>query len=96
MTMKDLLTPSEVCVLTGISIYTLNRWYKFKAENPDNEYAKMLPEVHYTQIGNRRPRYWKHNDIYKLIEFKAKVPKGCAGIMGSVNSHKYDKLKEDK
>lgn len=89
-----LLTTNEVCTLTGISIYTLNRWYKFKEQNPDNEYSKLLPEVHHKNVAHRSPRFWKQSDVWKLIEFKSLLPKGCKGIMGSVSSHKYDRVKE--
>lgn len=85
-----LLSAHEVCVLVGCSIYTLNRWYKFKEENPDSPYSKKLPEIQYKDSGKRRPRYWKNSDIWKLIEFKTSIPKGCKGVLGSV-SHLYDK-----
>lgn len=86
-----LLTANEVCTLTGISIYTLNRWYKFKEQNPDNEYSKLLPEVHHKNVAHRSPRFWRQSDVWKLIEFKSLLPKGRKGVMGSVSSHRYDK-----
>lgn len=93
---STLLTANEVCTLVGISIYTLNRWYKYKEMNPDSEYSQMLPEITHTINAPRSPRYWKQDDVWKLLEFKSALPKGCRGIMGSVSSHKYDKPKEDK
>ena len=91
-----LLTATEVCTLVGISIYTLNRWYKYKDLYPDDEYSKKLPDVQRANISNRSARYWKSDDVWKLIEFKATIPKGCKGVLGEVSSHKYDKPKEAK
>lgn len=88
---ESLLTGAEVCVLVGISIYTLNNWYKFKKEQPKNKYAKMLPK--YTQVQERQTRYWKREDIPKLIEFKTSIPQGVNGVMGKV-TQKYYKNKK--
>ena len=83
--MKErLFNATEVCVLLNCSIYTLNIWYMFKRENPDNEYAKMLPEFVTKNNGARTTRYWKQEDIGKLIEFKASIPHGRNGVLGSV------------
>lgn len=89
---KELLTGAEVCVLVGISIYTLNNWYKFKKAEPKNKYAKMLPK--FTQSTSRQTRYWKRTDIPKLIEFKNSIPQGVSGVMGKV-TQKYCKHKEE-
>ena len=89
--MKErLLSATEVCVLLDCSIYSLNNWYTFKRENPDSEYAKMLPDFVNTESGERRKRYWKQSDIGKLIEFKATIPHGRNGVLGSV-TQKYVK-----
>lgn len=89
-----LLTASEVCYLVGISIYTLNNWYTFKRENPDDEYAKMLPEIYHKSEGNRTKRYWNAEDVGKLIEYRTKIPWGKNGVMGSV-TQRYVKKKGD-
>lgn len=91
--MENLLSATQVCVLLDCSIYSLNNWYTFKRENPDNEYAKMLPDFVNKEEGTRRKRYWKQSDIGKLIEFKAIIPHGRNGILGSV-TQKYAKKKE--
>lgn len=84
----------EVALLVGSSTLTINNWYKFKRLYPDDEYAKLLPD--YEQNGGKTStRYWKESDIYKLLEFKTKIPQGCKGIMGSV-TQKYVKKKELK
>lgn len=78
--MKDeLLTIDEVGVLIGRSQHTINYWYVWKKENPDHELAQLLPD--YVQLGNRQTRYWKRADIWRLLEFKMKVPQGRSGIM---------------
>lgn len=87
---EGLLTATEVCVLINCSIYTLNNWYMFKNKEPDNEYAQMLPE--FTQDDSRQTRYWKIEDIEKLIRFKASIPHGRNGVLGSV-TQKYAKKK---
>lgn len=79
---RTLLRIEEVALLCGVSVQSVNNWYKFKRENPDNEYARLLPE--YTTLEGSRQRQWDKADIGALIEFKQKMPKGCKGVMGSV------------
>ena len=79
---EELLTATEVCVLVGISIYTLNAWYKFKNIHPRHELAKLLPKP--IQPNPRGPRKWKRADVEKLIEFKARRPRGRNGVMGEL------------
>lgn len=86
---KELLTGAEVCVLVGISIYTLNNWYKFKKADPKNKYAKMLPK--FIQKTDRQTRYWKRDDIPNLIDFKNSIPKGVTGVMGKTTQKYYKK-----
>lgn len=89
-----LLKLEEVAVLIGSSGKSINNWYWFKRENPDNEYAKMLPN--YTQEGGRQTRYWKESDIWKLIEFKQAIPKGRGGVMGDITQKYYRKEKQNE
>jgi hypothetical protein len=86
-----LLNVSEVSMYVGSSIQTISSWYRWKDLNPDHELAKIIPE--YTRIGNRRTRYWKMEDVWKLVEFKKNIPQGRNGIMGAV-TQKYVKKKE--
>ena len=86
--LRTLLRIEEVAVAVGVSTQTLNNWYRFKRENPDNEYAQMIPE--YTVIGTKKQRFWDKADLSKLIRFKQAMPKGCKGVMGSV-TQKYVK-----
>lgn len=88
----DLLKVEEVVVLVGISYNTLNYWYRWKRENPDNDLAKLLPEP--IKAGSRAQRYWKYSDIEKICEFKYSIPKGrYGGLLASV-TQKYTKKGE--
>ena len=89
--MSDYLTAAQVVVMLGISENTLNFWYRFKRENPDNEIAQLLPD--YIKDSEKSKRYWKRSDLNKLIRFQQAIPKGRNGIMGTV-TQKYCK-KED-
>lgn len=91
-TATRLLNVQELSMLIGSSIQTIGSWYRWKDLNPDHELAKLIPD--YTRIGNRRTRYWKQSDVWKLLEFKQKLPQGRNGIMGEV-TQKYVKKKED-
>lgn len=83
----------EVAIFVGVSVNTVNSWYRFKKQNPEDDYAKLLPE--YKQDGgDRSVRYWDEADIDKLLEFKSKRPTGRNGVMGTV-TQKYVK-KENK
>lgn len=73
----------EVAIFVGVSVNTINSWYKFKHENPEDEYAKMLPD-YIQEGGDRSPRYWTETDIDRLLEFKEAKPTGRNGVMGCV------------
>ena len=79
---------TEVAVLINRSTQTINMWYQWKRENPDNELAQLLPE--YVQEGSRKTRYWKQEDVWKFIEFEQRMPKGRNGLMGKT-TQKYVK-----
>lgn len=91
------LNVTEVSVIIGTSIQTINSWYKFKKENPENELAQKLPD--YVREGSKHTRYWNKDDMWKFMEFKANVPMGRYGVMGSVTqryAHKDKKHKKKK
>lgn len=80
------LTASEISYLIGVSIYTLNNWYRWAGDAafskpPD---APKLPR--YWQGRPRGPRLWKEGDLPLLRLFKEWVPKGRGGVMGQSNS----------
>lgn len=86
--MLRLLKVEEVALSIGVSVKTINNWYAFKKDNPDNEYAKLLPA--FEQEHSRATRFWHQEDIWKLINFKHNLPTGRSGVMGSV-TQKYIK-----
>ena len=85
----EYLTAQQVVVLLGISENTLNFWYRFKRDNPDNEYAKLLPE--YVKASEKSRRLWKKDDLWKFAEFQKSLPKGRNGVMGEVSSKYWSK-----
>ena len=82
------LNATEVAVLVGCSVQTLNYWYAFKRENENSEnvdirnLVNILPE--YTQEGNRQTRYWTEDDIYRIVAKKNAIPKSRKELLGSV------------
>lgn len=88
-----LLSAQEVAFMIGISVPTLNMWYKWKALEPDHEMAKLLPE--YKQENPRQARFWKESDLWSLVEFKQNLPKGRNGILGKVTQRYIKKDKEN-
>ena len=91
--MEKLLTAEDVTKALGIKDNTLKFWYKFKNENPDNEYAMMLPEI--IRVEPRNKRCWKESDLESLIKFKQSIPHGRNGILGEV-TQKYQKKNTKK
>lgn len=90
---ERLLRAEEVALSVGISVKTLNNWYLFKRANPDNEYAQMIPEC--VQEGSRRQRFWKSDDVWKLMQFKKSIPMGRNGIMGGITQKYYHNKKQE-
>lgn len=90
---NELLRIEQVALAVDVSIQTINIWYRWKRQNPDSEYAKMLPD--FIQNGKRQQRFWNKSDVWRLIEFKNSIPQGRNGILGSV-TQKYVKKKETK
>lgn len=94
MTVGKLLNAQEVAVIVGISVPTLNSWYKWRKLEPDHEMSTLLPD--YVQEGGRQTRYWKDTDVWKLIEFRQRIPKGRNGILGKVTQQYVKKSKEEQ
>ena len=92
---EKLLKVEEVALLVGCSAKTVNSWYYFKRDNPENEYAKMLPEFELRpNEHNLQTRFWKQSDIWRLIQFKESIPKGRNGILGNITQVTWRKKKE--
>jgi len=83
---ERLLTVQDVAYRVGCSIQTIGGYYKFKKENPSNEYSLMLPD--YVRKGNKNTRYWKESDVADIIKFRTVIPQGRSGALGSV-TQKY-------
>lgn len=83
---ERLLKIEEVALMIGVSVQTINIWYRWARNNEDNEYAQLLPE--YTQTGPRQTRYWTQSDVWKLIEFNKAIPRGRNGVMGDVTQRR--------
>lgn len=86
---KEFLNANEVAVVVGISIQTLNNWYRWKKINPTHELAKLLPK--YSQVKGRSARLWSINDINSLVEFKESIPHGRNGILGEITQKRKEK-----
>lgn len=83
----------EVAIFIGTSVNTINSWYRFKKQCPNDEYAKLLPDFK-REGGERGIRYWDQKGVEQLIQFKNKRPEGRNGVMGAI-TQKYVK-KENK
>lgn len=81
----------EVALLVGISIQTLNNWYRWKALHTEDELASLLPS--FEQTGTRQTRYWKQSDIWSIMEFKKRLPHGRNGILGDI-TQKHTKYRK--
>lgn len=90
--MDNKIKIEELAMRIDSSVQTINNWYKWKRENPDNELASILPG--YIQEGNRQTRYWDTKDIWKFIEFKQAIVHGRNGIMGQSKPNKKGKKKK--
>lgn len=86
----------EVAFVLDVNQFTVERWYKFKKENPDNEYAKLLPEpTRVKNAKNRWVRMWKESDLALLEQFKNAIVPGTKGFMKSQFIYQYQKEKKD-
>ena len=72
----------EVAVRLGVSVQTLNRWYKFKKNNPDSEISEKIPAYTIKKTSSGFVRLWQDDDVWKLVEFKTQLKSGRTGKMG--------------
>ena len=79
---ERMIKAQELAYKVGVSVQTISAWYRFKQENPNNEYSLMLPD--YVRIGAQRTRYWKEADVKVLRHFRESIPQGRHGVLGSV------------
>lgn len=88
-------TICEVAVLLGVSVQTIERWYKFKKNNPNTELASKLPDysLQPNKRGTGRVRVWSDESIWKLIEFRSCIKSGRKGLMGKYGGNGTDAKK---
>ncbi len=89
---ERMLGVEEMAAIVGVTSQTVKSWYKFRKENPDNPYARMLPE---TERGLRNKILFHETDKEALLEFKRNKPKGRYGVMGDV-TQKYVPARKDE
>lgn len=95
--MNTKLSAAEVCVLLNVSLNTLNKWYRFKTENPEHEFAKYIPEPKREGSGIKAPRYWTQSDIKKLAKFQSHIKRGRNGFIGLyTGKERHDKERLSK
>lgn len=98
---ERLLRIEEVAGFIGCSTQTINNWYRWKRENPNEELTELLPEP-IRATAERGTRYWTYSDALKLADFKLKRPIGRGGLMGTVtqryvpSSKHYSKYEPNK
>lgn len=90
---EDMLDINQVCKRIKVSVYTVENWYRFKREHPEDELALLLPDYYKEHINSRK--FWKKEDIKKLKEFKSVRKLGRNGQM-SETIQKYRKRRKEK
>ena len=73
----------QVAMILGVSVGTIERWYKFKKAHPDSEIAQEIPDYKVAPTtGARRIRLWSQEAVYSLVQFKSERKLGRTGKMG--------------
>ena len=86
----------EVAVQIGVSAPTINRWYRTKKRNPQNELLAKLPDYSLENNGRgNKVRLWSEEDIWSLTEFLTQITKGRAGKMGKYGGKGTNAKKEN-
>lgn len=97
--MKDgKLRAIDVAYRLGISIPTLNTWYKWYLDE-DAEKPEDMPELPMYTKRTAKPtstRYWVETDIPKIKAFQEWLPKGRNGLMAKYNSMYWYTYKKNK
>lgn len=85
----------EVAMRVGVSVETINRWYREKKNNPGNEFLQALPCYELAKNPfSGVVRFWTSEDVWKLIEFKSKIKVGRTGQMGKYGGTGSGKKKD--
>ena len=74
----------EVAMRLGVSVQTINRWYKFKKDNPKDAISKALPAYRKVKMNTAQGfiRIWTEDDFWQLVSFRKLVNSGRTGKMG--------------
>jgi hypothetical protein len=82
---ENYVSISKVCLLLEISPHTIKRWYKFwendSFSKPDDLY---LPPYYY--VDRRKTKYFKKEDIPKLVAFHEALQTTHRGCMSEYNA----------
>ena len=89
---NNLLRAEELAMRIGTSVPTISSWYIWKRLNPEHEMARKLPD--FERHGAHRTRYWRAEDVERVMEFKRSIPQGRNGLMGAI-TQKYVKKKQE-
>lgn len=79
------LSINKVCLLLEISPHTIKRWYRFW-ENPEFEKPKDLYLPPYYYVDRRKTKYFKKEDLPKLVEFHKALNTTHRGCMSEYNA----------
>lgn len=89
--LNEFMSFKEVADEIGISTLTLKNWYIWNEITKDKPAdAPKLPNF-YTMGDNKVARFWRRDDMEKLVKFNNWVPKGRNGVMAEVNRYYFDK-----
>lgn len=81
-----LVTAEEIAYHIGVSVRTIDLWYKWKRRNPNHPLAKLLHDP--TRINKRR--YWKAKDVTDIEVFQNSIPRGPGGLFAEITYHKKE------
>lgn len=94
MSIEDIrktLTSNQVAKELGISVNTLNNWYKWYYDDTLEKPDDVPPLPAYDQETEHGRRYWSKSDLLWLQSFQLWIPRGRAGVMGAVSAKYWGK-----
>jgi DNA-binding transcriptional MerR regulator len=91
---NNMIKIEEVARRVDVSVQTINTWYRFAKQKPENKLASLLPPFY--QEKARGIRYWREGDIDAIKQFKYSIPKGRNGILGCITQKSVRAKKTEK
>lgn len=81
---------NEVCDMLGISVFTMNTWYRWQKKQLDNGFVdkEYLPKPERQSGLKGQPLRWSMEMIGELRDFKSGIIKGRNGIYGIYSNPK--------